>query len=248
MALPILNRIIPHEVAQECRTYHVLGVGESNVEELIGEPLLAIPGLELGYCARPGEVDVRCIGDKATLDTAEQIVLAALGDRIVARDGEALERIVVEALTQRHETVATAESCTGGGLANCITNISGASAVFMAGFVTYANEAKTRELGVNAGLIEANGAVSHPVAAAMAEGALKRAGTDWALATTGIAGPTGGTSTKPVGTVFIALARRDGPTVVEAHRFFRDRDSFKTITIKTALNMLRRAMSTNLSA
>jgi len=240
--LPILRRLVPDTAVNECRIYHVLGMGESNVEALIGERLLAIPGLELGYCARPGEVDIRCIGAVTALESAEKIVVEALGESIVTRDGRHLEQAVVEMLTERKETLATAESCTGGGLANRVTNVSGASAVFLAGFVTYANEAKTRDLGVDAGLISAHGAVSSEVAAAMAEGALRRAGADWALSTTGIAGPTGGTPTKPVGTVCIALARRNGPTQVEAHRFFRDRELFKDLAARTALALLLRAM------
>jgi len=236
--LPILRRLVPSGAVNECHVYHVLGMGESNVEDLVGEELLAIPGLELGYCARPGEVDIRCIGAKAVVETAEKIVLDALGKRIVARDGRHIEQIVVETLARRGETIATAESCTGGNLAHRITNISGASAVFLAGFVTYANEAKTRDLGVDAALIAAHGAVSPEVAAAMAEGALQRARTDWALSTTGIAGPTGGTENKLVGTVCIALARRNGPTQVETHRFFRDRDVFKDLAARTALALL----------
>ena len=240
--LPILRRIIPNGAVNQCRVYHVLNMGESNVEALVGEALLAIPGLELGYCARPGEVDLRCIGPAAALEAAEKIVAAALGKSIVTRDGRNVEQAVVEALVRRAETLATAESCTGGGLANRVTNISGASAVFLAGYVTYANEAKTRDLGVDATLIAEHGAVSPEVAAAMAEGALRRAGTDWALATTGIAGPSGGTPTKPVGTVCIALARRDGPTSVEQHRFFRDREVFKDLAARTALTLLLRAL------
>ena len=240
--LPLLRKIVPSGVVNACRVYHVLNMGESNVEALVGEPLLAIPGLELGYCARPGEVDIRCIGPAAALEAAEKIILAALGKSIVTRDGRNVEQAVVEALTRRAQTLATAESCTGGGLANRVTNISGASAVFLAGYVTYANEAKTRDLGVDASLIAEHGAVSPQVAAAMAEGALRRAGSDWALSTTGIAGPSGGTPTKPVGTVCIALARRDGPTTVEQHRFFRDREVFKDIAERTALTLLLRAL------
>lgn len=241
--LPILQQLVPGTAAHECRIYHILGMGESNVEDMIGESLLAIPGLELGYCARPGEVDVRCIGAAPVLDAAEKIVLAALGKHIVSRDGKHVEEAVVEELTRRKETLAIAESCTGGGIANRVTNISGASAVLQAGYVTYANEAKTRDLGVDAALIVAHGAVSPEVAAAMAEGALHRAGTDWAVSTTGVAGPTGGTPEKPVGTVCIALARRNGPTQVEQHRFFRDREAFKDIVSRTALALLLRAIS-----
>ena len=240
--LPILRRLVPATAVNECRVYHVLGMGESNVEALVGEPLLAIPGLELGYCARPGEVDIRCIGSAPVVEAAEKIVVAALGKSIVTRDGRNLEQVVVETLLQRRETLATAESCTGGGLAHRVTNISGASAAFLAGYVTYSNLAKMRDLGVPASLLKRFGAVSPQVAASMAKGALRRAGTDWALATTGIAGPTGGTPTKPVGTVCIALARRNGPTTVEQHRFFRDREVFKDLTARTALALLLHAL------
>lgn len=240
--LPLLRQIVPGGAVHGCRTYHVLGVGESTVEDMVGEQLLAIPGLELGYCARPGEVDIRCIGPDAVLDAAEKIVLAALGESIVTRDGKNVEQAVVETLTRRGETLATAESCTGGGLANRVTNISGASAVYKAGFVTYSNPAKMRDLGVPARTLQTYGAVSPQVAAAMAKGALLRAKTDWALSTTGIAGPTGGTPAKPVGTVCIALARRNGPTHVETHCFFRDRDVFKDIVARTALTLLLKAI------
>ena len=241
--LPILRPLVPDAAANECRVYHVLGIGESTVEDWVGESLLAIPGLELGYCARPGEVDVRCIGATAALEAAEKIIVGALGASIVTRDGLPLDQAVVEALAARKQTLATAESCTGGGIANRVTNVSGASAVFLAGYVTYSNEAKTRDLGVPADLIAQHGAVSPEVATAMAEGALRRAGTDWALATTGIAGPTGGTPEKPVGTVCIALARRNAPTQVERHRFFRDRDVFKDLTARTALALLLKTLN-----
>lgn len=241
--LPILQRLLPNDDVHECRVYHVLGIGESTVEDKVGEQLLAIPGLELGYCARPGEVDVRCIGGKAVLDAAEKIIVEALGEHIATRDELLLDQAVVEALARSKETLATAESCTGGGIANRVTNVSGASAVFLAGYVTYSNEAKTRDLGVPAELIAQHGAVSPEVATAMAEGALRRAGTDWALATTGIAGPTGGTPEKPVGTVCIALARRGAPTQVQSHRLFRDRDVFKDLVARTALAWLLKILN-----
>ena len=236
--LPTLQRLVPATPVNECRVYHVLGIGESTVEDLVGKQLLAIPGLELGYCARPGEVDVRCIGGKTALEAAQKIIVEALGDSIVTRDELLLDQAVVEALARRNETLATAESCTGGGIANRVTNVSGASAVFLAGYVTYSNEAKTRDLAVPAELIARHGAVSPEVATAMAEGALCRTGSDWALATTGIAGPTGGTPDKPVGTVCIALAHRGAPTQVQTQRFFRDRDVFKDLVARTALAWL----------
>ena len=239
--MPILEKALPPQPTVEMRLVRLAGVGESGVEELIGEPLLAL-GLELGYCARPGEVDVRTIGAPAVLDEAERIIVEKLGPHIITRDSRTLEKVVVDLLTERTETLAIAESCTGGFLAHRITNVAGASAVFLEGFVTYANAAKERSLGVDPAAIAAHGAVSEVVARAMAEGARRVTGADHALATTGIAGPGGGSEAKPVGTVFIALATKLGPTVVERHRFPSDRENFKHHTTQTALNILRRQL------
>ena len=134
-----------------------------------------------------------------------------------------------------------AESCTGGFLAHRITNVPGASAVFLAGLVTYSNEAKQRLLGVRAETLAAHGAVSEPVAREMAEGARERNGADYALAVTGIAGPAGGTPEKPVGTVFIALATAQKTVVLHPVNRF-DRETFKYVTSQQALELLRRNM------
>lgn len=238
--LPVIDQLVPKSNLHSFRIYHVLGMGESNVEALVGERLLAIPNLELGYCARPGEVDLRCIGPEEALEDAEKIIMEALGARIVSRDGKELEETIVQSLTARGETVATAESCTGGAIANRITNVPGASAVFLSGYVTYSNDAKSMDLGIDPMLIESFGAVSREVAAAMAEGALRRSGATWAVSTTGIAGPSGGSAQKPVGTVFIGLARHGGMTLVEPHCFPRDRETFKQLASRTALDLLRR--------
>ncbi len=239
--LPILQKVLPPRPELAMRNYRTAGLGESAVEELVGAPLLAL-GLEVGYCARPGEVDLRLIGSAEALARAEKIVAAQLGAQLVSRDQSSLEKVIVDRLSARGETLATAESCTGGLLAHRVTNVPGASAVFLEGFVTYANEAKTRALGVDAALLRAHGAVSREVAAAMAEGARTAAGVDHALATTGIAGPGGGSDAKPLGTVFIALATKLGPTTVEQHRFPTDRETFKDLTAQTALDLLRRRL------
>jgi nicotinamide-nucleotide amidase len=239
--LPILEKLLPPRPVVEMRTSRIAGVGESGVEELVGEPLLAL-GLELGYCARPGEVDLRTIGAPEILDRAQAIIIEKLGTHIVSQDQRELERVIVDLLTARRETLATAESCTGGFLAHRLTNVPGASAIFVEGFVTYANEAKMRALEVPAAALHEHGAVSAVVAQAMAEGARRIAGVDHALATTGIAGPGGGSEEKPVGTVFIALATRLGDTIVERHRFPTDRETFKFLTTQTALDLLRRTI------
>jgi nicotinamide-nucleotide amidase len=209
------------------------------VESLVGEELLAIPGLELGYCARPGAVEVRCIGGAEALAAAEVIVAARLSASVAGEGGAALEEVVVRRLVALGKKVAVAESCTGGSIANKITNVPGASEVFVEGFVTYSNEAKSRTLGVPAELIAAHGAVSEPVARAMAEGAMRAASADFGLATTGIAGPGGGTPEKPVGTVFIGLAVLGGETRVARYAYPTDRGTFKDLTAQTALDMLR---------
>jgi nicotinamide-nucleotide amidase len=240
--LPILRRIAPARGATDCRMFRIAGMGESLVEEAVGAQLLELPGLELGYCARPGEMDLRLIGEAAVLDRAERIVLEKLGAAIFSTDGSDLEVAVVKLLTERKQTLAVAESCTGGYLAHRITNVPGASAVLLAGYVTYSNEAKAAMLGVDPRVISEHGAVSEQVARAMAEGARTNAKTDFALATTGIAGPSGGTEQKPVGTVFIALAAEDAPTKVERRFFPDDRPTFKELTTQTALEMLRRSL------
>jgi nicotinamide-nucleotide amidase len=240
--LPILDRIGPTESRRDCRTFRIAGVGESLVEEAIGEQLLALPNLELGYCARPGEMDVRLIGDAIVLDQAERIVREKLGSAIFSTDGSGLGEVVVKLLTARKQTLAVAESCTGGYLAHRITNVPGASAIFLGGCVTYSNEAKAAMLGVDPALIDEEGAVSKKVATAMAGGARINANADFALATTGIAGPGGGSEEKPVGTVFIALAARDRPVSVQKRFFPDDRPTFKKLTTQAALEMLRRRL------
>jgi nicotinamide-nucleotide amidase len=240
--LPILRGIVPSAAAMDRRMFRIAGMGESLVEEAVGAELLAVPGLELGYCARPGEMDLRLIGSAAVLDQAERIVTAKLAAAIVSTDGSTVEEAVVRLLTARTQTLAIAESCTGGYLAHRITNVPGASAVFLAGSVTYSNEAKVTMLGVDSAMIEKHGAVSDQVARAMAEGARARANSDFALATTGIAGPGGGSEEKPVGTVFIALAARDRPVSVLKRFFPDDRPTFKELATQTALEMIRRRL------
>jgi nicotinamide-nucleotide amidase len=240
--VPILRSIAPAEHVTGCRIFRIAGIGESLVEDAVGSQLLALPGLELGYCARPGEMDLRLIGENEVLDRAERIVREKLGRAIFSADGSDLEEVVVKLLTERRQTLAVAESCTGGYLANRITNVPGASEVFLAGYITYSNEAKSAMLSVDPRLISEHGAVSRRVAQAMAEGARKKANANFALATTGIAGPSGGTKEKPVGTVFVALAADDSVTKMRKFFFPDDRPTFKELTAQAALEMLRRRL------
>jgi nicotinamide-nucleotide amidase len=149
-----------------------------------------------------------------------------------------IEADVVRLLSRNKKTLTLAESCTGGGIANRLTNVPGASSVFPGGVVAYSNDAKQKFLGVRAETLKQHGAVSEAVAREMAEGARKKFGADFAIAVTGIAGPGGGTPEKPVGTVFIALAGASG-TVVERKLNAHEREAFKQLTAQQALEMLR---------
>jgi nicotinamide-nucleotide amidase len=241
-AMPILKSILGVPLSVERRSYTIAGIGESLVEKAIGEKVLAIPGIELGYCARPNEVEVRIIGDQKAMQAADAIIRGELGLSIFSDKSETLEEVVVRLLKERKQTLATAESCTGGSIANRITNVSGASEVFLAGYVTYANSAKSDVLNVDSKLIDEHGAVSDAVARAMAEGARTRAAATYGLATTGIAGPTGGSDEKPVGTVYIALALENSKTFAKKFHFPTDRETFKQLAAQTALDLLRRRL------
>ena len=242
--LPLLRRVLPPPTGYVSRTLRSTGIGESLVEERIAGPLetLVVAGLELGYCARPGQVDVRLSavgsGAEALVQKAEAIVRLQLPDHIYTDEEEELETVLIRLLTARKETLALAESCTGGCLSHRLTNVPGASAVLLAGLVTYSNAATQEFLGVQADTLAQFGAVSEPVARQMAEGARRRTGAHYALGVTGIAGPGGATPDKPVGTVFISLA---GPfeTIVQRYLNAWDRETFKQVTAQQAMDLLR---------
>ncbi|MEI8293634.1 MAG: competence/damage-inducible protein A [bacterium] len=240
--MPLLRGLLGSLPDKECRIYRVVGLGESAMEEMIGLELSQNSDLEVGYCARPNEVDFRLIGSKTLLDSLEPRILQTLGKNLVSATGEGIEEWVVHRLAATGRTVSTAESCTGGLLANRLTNVPGSSRVFHRGFVTYSNDSKCELLGVGESLLAQYGAVSEPVARAMAEGALRHARSDFSLALTGIAGPGGGSPEKPVGTVFIALAEDSKPTQCQSFSFPADRATFKQLSTQAALDMLRRTL------
>ncbi len=245
--LPLLGKRVSAGQLFRSLTLKTTGLGESVVEEKIAGPLsrLTARGLEIGYCARTGEVDVRLAARGAEAEQivgeARQIVRGLVGDHVYGEEDDELEAVIVRLLTGRKQTLALAESCTGGYIAHRITNVPGASAVLLASLVTYSNEAKQKFLGVREETLAKHGAVSESVAREMAEGARGRTGADFAIAVTGIAGPTGGTPDKPVGTVFIALA-------IDRHTFVLnplnryDRKTFKFVTSQQALELLRRTL------
>ena len=245
--LPWLARQFPLDTPFYARTLRTTGLGESMVQERIAGPLasLVAAGLEIGYCARVGEVDVRLASRRpdavALVAAAETLVRECVSRHIFGSEDDTLEGAVVRLLTGRRQTLIVAESCTGGRLASRITDVPGASAVFLGGVVSYSNALKQRLLGVRAETLASAGAVSEATAREMAEGARTRNGADYALAVTGIAGPGGGTPAKPVGTVFIALATARATTVIAPLNPY-DRETFKNVTTQQALELLRQEL------
>ncbi len=245
--LPWLRRTFPQVSRFVCRTLRSTGVPESTMQGRIAGPLAGLvdQGLEVGYCARPGEVDVRLVAQGPEAETMVEQALAVVrrevGSHIYGEEAESLESAVVGLLKLAGSTLAVVESCTGGRIASRITDVPGASAVFLGGFVTYADALKQSLVGVRSETLETHGAVSEPVAREMAEGARDRTRATYALAVTGIAGPAGGTSEKPVGTAYLALAHPDG---TEARRVLNafDRETFKHMTSQQALEMLRQRL------
>ncbi len=239
---PRLRAMTPDGQSRQVLYLKLTSIGESDIVEKVEKDLEAVPGLELGYCIGKGDVDVRLAGQPGAVQEGARIVRERLGDFILSEDRRVLEEVIIHQLTERAEWLATAESCTGGHLASRLTDVSGASRVFGHGFITYANEAKEKHLGVPAELLQLHGAVSEPVARAMAEGCLKVSGAHHAISITGIAGPTGGTEEKPAGTVFIGLATAGQETLVRRFYYPITRDRFKLLTSQSAMDMLRRRM------
>lgn len=216
-------------------------IGESDFHAKIDSELMAVPDLEVGYCARTREVDLRLIGSKESIEQARNIALQAFPHQCFSENAESLQEVVIRLLLEQGKKLATAESCTGGLIAHRVTNVPGASEVFTHGFVTYSNLAKQELLGVESASLEQHGAVSEQVALEMAQGALARAQADIAVSVTGIAGPGGGTDQKPVGTVWIGVATASSSKAVQKFNPYH-REVFKQATSQDALNLVRRAL------
>jgi nicotinamide-nucleotide amidase len=244
-ALPILRQLFIGTPPLARKVLRVYGIGESFVQERVEAAILAISDrIEIGYCARLGEVDLRFIAANDGL--VKQAAIKAreiLGDTIYAEDDASMEQTVINAARAKGKTIATAESCTGGLVAHRLTNVPDSSAVLQRGWVTYSNQSKIDELGVSAETLRLHGAVSTECAREMARGALAVSGCDLAVALTGIAGPDGGTPEKPVGTLHVGLAWKDanGDVRIETHKklLIPKRDDFKATASQFALNLLR---------
>ena len=222
------------------------GVSESALAEEMAD-LLKQANPTVAPYAGAGEVKLRITARaehpaeaKALLEPVEQEIRRRTGPSCFGVDEQSLAEVVLEQLRQRGQTVAVAESCTGGGLGAALAAVPGASDVFLGGVIAYANGVKQGLLGVPAELLQAHGAVSDPVAQAMAEGARRATGADWGLAITGVAGPGGGSDEKPVGLVHLAIAGPDGCSS-EGVRFgtSRGRTWIQTLSAGEALNRLR---------
>ncbi len=230
------------------RVLKFIGIGESSIEERLRDFIQNQSDPSLALYAKPFEVELRISTKKSSeplakdlLDQIESKVRSLLGEYIYGVDNQTLEEVIVEMLLQKGLKVSVAESCTGGLICNKITNVPGASNVFDRGFITYSNEAKVKELGVSEEALKNFGAVSHEVAKQMAQGALNNSLADIAISTTGIAGPTGATKTKPVGLVYIGIATKNYVDSFE-FKFSGDRLRIKEIASKAALDVLRRTL------
>jgi nicotinamide-nucleotide amidase len=229
------------------RVLKLIGLGESAADQAM-RPVMDDPanaGVRFGYRAHFPEVHLKWMVDPPEAEpraaAIEAAVRAIFGGAVWGSGKEELAALTVARLTGRGEKVALAESCTGGLLASLITAVPGASAVLDLGVVAYADAIKAGLLGVPEPLLRAHGAVSEPVARAMAEGARRLAGSAWGLGLTGIAGPGGGTPEKPVGTVHLALAGPAGTGAV-ARLYRGDRERVRRAAAFEALDMLRRAL------
>ena len=226
------------------RVVRFIGIGESAIEEQV-QDLIHGTNPTLAPLAHTGEVHLR-IGAKAeSPEEAEALIVPLeaelhrrVGRFIYGVDKTTLEAAVIDLLKARGKTAACAESCTGGGLGARLTSIPGSSAAFLGGVVSYSNDAKVKLLGVDPDLLAAHGAVSAPVAEAMARGARERLGADFAVSITGIAGPDGGTAEKPVGLVYVGVATPDGVYARENH-FIGIREDVRRRSTQIALQLLR---------
>ncbi len=230
------------------RTLKMAMVPESQVDARVAPIYKTYSDVETTILAGGGEIQLqlRCRKDSETEAEARVEELAEkieeeMGDTIFSRKGETIEQIVSYLLQMRGMTLATAESCTGGLLAQRITSLSGSSRYFLGGAVVYSNELKTQFAGVPKALIDKHGAVSREVAQALAEGIRKRCLSSYGVGITGVAGPTGGTEQKPVGLLYIALAGEEGTQVVERN-FPGDRARIRQFATEQALEMIRRAL------
>lgn len=246
-AIPYLRKLSDEEIISH--TIHIFGAGESAIEERLHRQMTELSNPTLAPYAKEGEVMLRATAKaknhaeaEAMLQPLLEEISTALGDLIYAYDVSTFEEAIVSLLKAQHCTLSAAESCTGGLLAQRITSIPGASAVFLGGVTVYSNESKARLLGIDPAVIEAHGAVSEIVAREMATRMRKLLDTDLAVGITGLAGPDGDGSDTPVGTVFVALASATDCFVRELH-LGTGRTRLRTASANHAFDMIRRYLT-----
>ena len=242
--LPQLSEKLPNTQQTKRVRFRVFGYGESNLQELITKTFPNWPKpLELGFRASMPLLELKLKvdheADHQLLNDWQAHIKALIGAHIVTDDNRTLAKVVVDLLAQQHKTITLAESCTGGKIASLITEVSGASSVFEAGFVSYSNTIKTKILDVSEKDLLEQGAVSETVVRQMLTGALKASGADVGISVSGIAGPHGGTEDKPVGTVFLAWGSLNS---MQARAFYfpGNRLFFQQIVSALALDLIRR--------
>ncbi len=246
----VLERLrakVPKQIVAS-RVLKITGIGESACDARVASIYKRFADIDTTILAAPGEIQLhlRTRADSnqaanAHLDELVSQLEAELGDHVYSDNGDSLEQIVSYFLQMRNASLSVAESCTGGLLAERLTSISGSSRYFIGGAVVYSNELKVKLADVPQDLLDVYGAVSEPVAKALAEGIRKRCGTILGLGITGVAGPTGGTAEKPVGLVFHALASENGTEVIKRH-FPGDRARIRWFASQQALDMVRRKL------
>jgi nicotinamide-nucleotide amidase len=230
-------------IARELR---VAGMGESDVDQRIAPIYTRYADVQTTILTAPGEIQIHLRAWSSDIKDAErqlqeiqESIVLALGEAVFTTDGHSMEEVVARELTSHQATIATAESCTGGLLAERLTRISGSSAYFLGGVVSYSNALKSAWVDVPTEVIESRGAVSSEVAVALADGIRRRTGATIGVGITGVAGPTGGTPEKPVGTVHVAIADASGSKERGVH-YPGERDRIRWQASQTALDLVRR--------
>jgi nicotinamide-nucleotide amidase len=231
------------------RRLKCFGTGESMIAEKLGNLMLRGRNPLINCTVSDAVITLHVVATASDRPSAEALIredqtalCEILGDWVYGREDQTLAEVVGARLTQAKKTIAVAESCTGGLIAKMLTDIPGSSRYLSYGWVTYSNQAKQSELGVDPALLAQYGAVSEPVVRAMAEGARRKSGADFAVAVTGIAGPDGGTEQKPVGLVYIGVQTPD-QTIVQKCQFPQSRAMIRNRTALTALNLVRLQMN-----
>ncbi len=246
--LPRLEPLLPKQVIRT-RFYRVACMGESDLDQLIAPVYKPYTNPATTILAAAADIQIHLRARCPHEDEAEALlvkvadpILALLGDRVYSDNGDPLETVIGHLLRAQGKTLAVAESCTGGMVAERITSIPGSSDYFFGGFLTYTYQAKSQLLGIDPALLQQHKAVSECTAEAMARHALEKTGASIALSVTGVAGPGAGDETEPVGTVFIGLASQDHSSVRRYH-FAGDRQRVRLLATQFALDLLRRHLT-----